>query len=225
MLNGCRYQAPTKNTTTMKTNTKLAVAFLSAASSIAAQAADAPASFTASGNIALTSDYVFRGVSQTAGKAALQGGYDVVHASGLSAGLWASNVSDAFGGLEIDLYANYAFKLGAVDFSVGYINYTYNTAPNGGEANIAATYAGLTLKYSDGVSGVLSDYYYEANYSYDVAAVKGLNIGLHYGQTETDVYDYAVSASYPVLGFTATVSYSELEGGDNITAFTLKKVF
>lgn len=209
----------------MKTHTKLAVAFLAAASSMAAQAADAPAAFTAAGNLALTSDYVFRGVSQTAGKTALQGGYDVTHASGLSAGLWASNVTDALGGLEIDLYANYGFKLGAFDVSVGYINYTYSTAANGGEANIGVTYAGLTLKYSDGVSGALADYYYEANYSYDVAAVKGLNLGFHYGQTETDVYDYAVAASYPVLGFTATVSYSELEGGDNITAFTLKKVF
>ena len=213
------------NNTNMKTNTKLAVAFLAAASSIAAQAADAPAAFTASGNVAITSDYVFRGISQTAGKTAVQAGYDVTHTSGLSAGIWASNVSPALGDLEIDLYANYAFKLGVVDVSVGYINYTYNTAANGGEANVALTYAGLTLKYSDGVSGILTDYYYEANYSYDVAAVKGLNLALHYGQTEADVYDYAVALSYPVMGFTATVSYSDLEGGENITAFTLKKVF
>lgn len=209
----------------MKTHTKLAVAFLAAASSLAAQAADAPAAFTSAGNLALTTDYVFRGVTQTAGKAALQGGYDITHASGLSVGVWASNVTDALGGLEIDLYANYAFKLGALDFSVGYIDYTYNTAANGGEANLAVTYAGLTLKYSDGVSGALNDYYYEANYSYDVSAIKGLNLGLHYGQTETNIYDYAVAASYPVLGFTATVSFSDIEGGESITAFTLKKVF
>ncbi len=209
----------------MKTHTKLAVAFLAAASSIAVQAADAPSAFTGAGNLALTTDYVFRGVTQTAGKAALQGGYDITHASGLSAGVWASNVTDALGGLEIDLYANYAFKLGALDFSVGYIDYTYNTAANGGEANLAVTYAGLTLKYSDGVSGALKDYYYEANYSYDVSAIKGLNLGLHYGQTETDIYDYAVAVSYPVLGFTATVSFSDIEGGESITAFTLKKVF
>ena len=215
----------TKTNTTMKNHTKLAVAFLAAASSIAAQAADAPAAFTGAGNIALTSDYVFRGASQTAGKTALQGGYDVTHASGFSAGLWASNVSDALGGLEIDLYANYGFKLGAFDVSVGYINYTYNTAANGGEANLAVTYAGLTLKYSDGVSGALSDYYYEANYSYDVPSVKGLNLGLHYGQTETKVYDYAIAVSYPVFGFTGTVSYSDLEAGKSITAVTLKKVF
>ena len=206
-------------------HTSITLLTLTAAASFAQSAPAAPSAFTTSGNLAFTSDYVWRGISQNNKNFAVQGGFDASHSSGLSAGIWASNVSSALGSLEIDLYANYAFKLGAVDFSVGYINYTYNAAANGGEANIAATYAGLTLKYSDGVSGVLSDYYYEANYSYDVAAVKGLNIGLHYGQTETDVYDYAVSASYPVLGFTATVSYSELEGGDNITAFTLKKVF
>ena len=74
----------------MKTHTKIAVAFLAAASSITAQAADTPSAFTTTGNVAFTSDYVFRGISQTGGHTALQGGFDVAHTSGLSAGVWAS---------------------------------------------------------------------------------------------------------------------------------------
>ena len=207
-------------------HTSITLLTLTAAASFAQAAPAAASAFTTSGNIAISSDYVFRGVSQTAGKAAVSAGYDVSHTSGLSAGVWASNVSDAFGGLEIDLYANYGFKVGAVDLSVGYINYVYNTAANGGEANVSATYAGLNLKVSKGVNGSLNEYYYEANYSYDVAAIKGLSLGLHYGSERLNNNDdYAIGLSYPVLGFTGTVSFSDIQNGESITAFSLKKTF
>lgn len=94
--------------------------------------------------------------------------------------------------------------------------------------NVAATYAGLTLKASKGIAGDknTSDFYYEANYSYDIAQVKGLNLGLHYGIDRASKNDdYAIGLSYPVLGFTGTVSYSDIENGDSITAVTLKKTF
>jgi uncharacterized protein (TIGR02001 family) len=215
----------------MMSHTKLAVAFLAAASSITAQAApDAPPAFTTSGNLAFTSDYVWRGLSQNAGKFAVQGGFDATHSSGLSAGIWASNVTLTTASLEVDVYANYAFKLGAIDASVGYIAYAYEgqSSANFEEVNVALTYAGLTLKASKGIAGDLntSDYYYEANYSYDVAAIKGLNLGLHYGTDRASKNDdYAVAVSYPVLGFTGTVSYSDIQKGDSITAVTLKKTF
>jgi uncharacterized protein (TIGR02001 family) len=207
-------------------HTSITLLTLTAAAGFAQSAPAAASAFTTSGNVAITSDYVFRGLSQTAGKAAVQAGYDVSHTSGLSAGVWASNVSSAIGGLEIDLYANYGFKVGGVDLSVGYINYVYNTAANGGEANVSATYAGVQLKASKGVNGTLNDYYYEANYNRDIAQVKGLSLGLHYGSDRlTSNDDYAVALSYPVLGFTGTVSFSDIQNGESITAFSLKKTF
>jgi len=208
----------------MKHTTLLSVLTLTAASALAQSAAPAPA-YTTSGNLALTSDYVFRGISQTGGKLAVQGGFDLTKTpiSGLTAGVWASSLSV---GTEVDLYANYGFKLGAVDVSVGLIDYTYTNAHNGGEANVAATYAGLTLKVSKGVSGTLSDYYYEANYSRDIAAIKGLNLGLHYGNDRASKKDdYSVALTYPVLGLDASVAYNKLEGAGSITAFTVKKSF
>lgn len=45
-----------------------------------------------SGNISLTNDYRFRGVSQTAGDFAVQGGIDWSFESGFSVGAWASNL-------------------------------------------------------------------------------------------------------------------------------------
>lgn len=215
----------------MKTNTKLAAAFLAAASSIAVQAADAPApAFTTTGNLAFTNDYVFRGVTQNAGRFAVQGGFDVAHASGLSAGVWASNVAIGNATMELDVYGAYGFKVGGVDVSVGYIAYAYEGQhdANFEEANLALTYAGLTLKASKGIAGVLntSDYYLEANYAYDVPQVKGLSLGLHYGSDRSSKNDdYAIAASYPVFGLVGTVSYSDIQNGSSITAFTLKKVF
>ena len=56
--------------------------------------ASEPASpHTLTGNVGLFSQYVFRGLSQTNEKPALQGGLDYSHASGFYAGVWGSNVS------------------------------------------------------------------------------------------------------------------------------------
>ncbi len=59
-------------------------------------------------------EYIFRGISQTAGKPAVQGGFDYTHSSGFYLGTWASNVSwlEDFGAysrssLEWDFYGGY----------------------------------------------------------------------------------------------------------------------
>ncbi len=74
----------------------LASALLSSPLAVLAQSAatDAPKSpQTFTGNISLVSQYVFRGLSQTDGHPALQGGFDYSHASGFYAGTWLSNIS------------------------------------------------------------------------------------------------------------------------------------
>lgn len=62
---------------------------------IGADAQDrAPASpHTFTGNVGVVSQYVFRGLSQTNGKPAIQGGLDYSHVSGWYAGTWLSNIS------------------------------------------------------------------------------------------------------------------------------------
>src|SRR5574337_404937 len=54
-------------------------------------AAATPRPLTA--NVTFASQYVFRGLSQTNGKPAIQGGLDYVHSSGFYVGTWLSNVS------------------------------------------------------------------------------------------------------------------------------------
>lgn len=212
---------------------------LVAASAFAdAAPAAAPASaWSQSANVALTSNYVWRGVSQNNNSIAVQGGFDVAHSSGLSAGVWASSLTS---GTEVDLYANYGFKVGSVDLSVGYMAYTYqsNVASTFSEVNVAASYAGFTAKVSkevanahDGTGYTDHGYYYEIGYVYSIPAVKGLDLSLHYGWADatgsnSTVDDYSVGLSYPVAGLVASLVYSNGDDTiDGLTAFTLKKTF
>jgi uncharacterized protein (TIGR02001 family) len=45
------------------------------------------------GNVGVVSQYIFRGLSQTNGKPAIQGGFDYAHSSGFYVGTWLSNIS------------------------------------------------------------------------------------------------------------------------------------
>ena len=80
-------------------------------------------------NIALVSQYKFRGIDQSWGRPAVQGGTDFVAASGLYAGAWASNVSGNSypgGSLELDLYGGYNGKLSDDwSFTAGAYGYVY----------------------------------------------------------------------------------------------------
>jgi uncharacterized protein (TIGR02001 family) len=75
----------------------------------------------------LSTDYVFRGLSQTRNRPAVQGTLDIEHSSGFYVGPFASNV--AFAGTdarqEVDLLAGYRFTVAGVKFEAGGIYYTY----------------------------------------------------------------------------------------------------
>ena len=106
---------------------------------------------TVSGNVALATDYTFRGVSQTDGPA-VQGGFDATFGdSGFYLGTWASNIN--FGGgsdLELDVYGGYKFALGAVNMDVGVLGYLYpNAQDDGAELDYWELYAKPSIALSD----------------------------------------------------------------------------
>ncbi len=125
-------------------------------------------------NIGATSDYVFRGLSQTNGGAAVQGGVD--YANGLFyAGTWASNVDKSFGpkGYELDLYAGIKPTYEKFAFDLGVISYQYGTKGyNTTEFKVAVSHPiakgtfGAAL-YSNIDYG--STFYYELNGSYPLS--------------------------------------------------------
>lgn len=143
----------------------------------AEEAAPAAGPHTFTGNVGLVSDYLFRGISQSHGKPAIQGGFDYAHASGLYAGIWGSSiswVSDAQNRsvpTEIDIYGGYKNSFGGGDwnYDVGVITYNYpgsaNTPANASaKADTAEVYGAigwkwLTAKYSHTVSSHFVGWY------------------------------------------------------------------
>ena len=154
-------------------STSLALALAATVGTANAQA-PAPAAapeHTLTANVGIFSQYIFRGISQTAGKPALQGGFDYAHASGFYAGTWASNVSwlEDFGAytrssLEWDFYGGYKANFGDSDFfyDVGTIYYYYPGNRNPGVVNADAweLYAGVGWKWASAkFSYNLKDYF------------------------------------------------------------------
>jgi len=127
-----------------------------------------------SGSLTLTSDYVFRGISQTNQEPALQGGIEYAADSGFYVGAWGSNVSwlsdlssdlaPISSSLELDGYAGYRGKFNdTVGFDVGALYYWYpGDYPSGfNSANTGEVYAGIS-------AGVFS-----AKYSYALTDLFG----------------------------------------------------
>jgi uncharacterized protein (TIGR02001 family) len=98
-----------------------------AAAQAAAAAPTSPHSFT--GNVGLFSEYRFRGIAQTFGKPALQGGFDYSHASGVYLGNWNSNINEGAGfpagNLEMDFYGGWKKTWGDWGLDIGAIYYAY----------------------------------------------------------------------------------------------------
>ena len=110
----------------------VAAAILGAGAPLGAMAQDAapesylPGTFT--GNVALTSDYVFRGLSQSWNGPAIQGGMDWDTGAGFHFGLWGSSVNFKDGGqasVETDLYGGYGGKIENFSYDLGFIYYWY----------------------------------------------------------------------------------------------------
>ena len=104
-----------------------AAALSLAALPVAATAQDVTLSF----GVAITSDYISRGLSQTGGRPAIQP-YAEVGLAGFYAGIWASNVR--FPGdrdrVEVDLYVGFANEVGQFSYDIGYARYFYDRSGN-----------------------------------------------------------------------------------------------
>src|SRR5256714_11871764 len=104
-------------------------AAITASSASLAQQTTPPPTPAVTGNITLASEYRFRGIDQTFGKPAIQGGFDYSHASGIYLGNWNSNVSQGAGypggNIEMDFYGGYKRAFGDFGLDVGAIYYYY----------------------------------------------------------------------------------------------------
>jgi uncharacterized protein (TIGR02001 family) len=198
---------------------------------LAAAAEESP--HTLSANVGITSNYVFRGISQTGGDPAVQGGLDYTHSSGFYLGTWGSNVGwiedyqgYASGNVEIDVYGGMRGGIGKSDFTydLGAIQYMYPGERNGAvDADTTEVYAALgwkwiTAKYSyylsDEVFGFAdadgSDYL-DVSVSVPLGET-GLTAGAHWGTFNfenngaQDYDDWKVSLAYDMGKLSDVVS-------------------
>jgi uncharacterized protein (TIGR02001 family) len=195
------------------------------------------------GNLGLTSDYRFRGVSQSQNAPAVQGGIDYAHSSGFYVGNWNSSVSSSVytngAGIESDLYAGWKKDIyKGLTLDVGSYNYLYpraTTTANTGsnfdtyEGFIGLGYGPVSAKYSRtlgngyfGTANARGTEYYEANVAYPIAGSK-ISLLAHAGHTNVanssslDYSDYNFGVGYDLQGWAIAAKY--YTNGDKTSTF------
>ena len=170
-------------------------------------------------NAALTSDYRYRGISQTRLQPALQGGADWTHdPTGVYAGTWLSTIKwtkDAGGGgdVEWDLYAGKRGQLTTdVSYDVGVLGYVYpanglKDVPGSADANTAELYGQLGygpayVKYSSALTNLFGftdsrhSGYLDVGVNVDLGNTFTLN--LHAGRQDVRHHDAASYTDYKI---------------------------
>jgi uncharacterized protein (TIGR02001 family) len=152
-----------------------------------------------SANIGATNNYIWRGVTQTDNDAAVSGGLDYAHDSGLYAGTWVSNVDYGGASAEVDFYGGFANELDSISYDIGAIYYYYPGRDSDADINFSEAYLNLGFgPFSAGVnwtfwkeqSGDTHDLYYTLGAGTDIA---------------------------PTWGIGATLGYYDFDSGDNYT--------
>jgi len=150
------------------------------------------------GSVTVTSDYDYRGYSQTDGDWALQGSAAYSHESGIYGSVWASSLDwgpDSDADIEVDWVLGYTNSFGdsGVNYDVGLLYYDY---PGVSEADFLEIYAGLTwslfrvkLSYSDDFAGFgASGWYLDGGVAYDWE--NGFGVFAYAGYSFGDVFSY-----------------------------------
>lgn len=167
----------------------------------------AQAEVTVATNANITTDYKFRGISQTNSGPAFQGGFDVGFGNGFYVGNWNSNINNLGGGssgLEMDFYGGYAGEVSGIGYDVGALYYFYEGFNQGagpdadtleiyGKLSYAGAYAKLSYAASDdyfafqaanGSNDQGGSTYLDLGYTFPLS--EKVSLTAHYGLTTFD---------------------------------------
>lgn len=102
-----------------------------------------------SANVAMTTDYRYRGISQNDEAFAIQGGFDYEHDSGFYAGVWGSSVDFQVAGdetsSELDIYGGFSGEFSnGLGWDVGVIRYAYPNTASFTNYEFTEIYGGLS---------------------------------------------------------------------------------
>ncbi|MBM0107855.1 hypothetical protein JM946_24235 [Steroidobacter sp. S1-65] len=192
--------------------------------------AAATANADVSSTWALTNEYDFRGISQSAKDPALQGSLDFSMDNGWYVGAWASNVDfDSDVDYEVDLYTG--FSGGAEDglgWDVGFVYYAY---PDDSDINYPEIYGKLSYDMFSGGVYYSNDWgntgensiYVTGDVSVPLSDALSLNFhagystGDYFEDLDAEYFDYSVGIGYTVNQFNLSLRYvdTDLDRGDN----------
>lgn len=187
-------------------------------------------------NFGVTSNYVWRGVTQSADGVSASGGVDYTNDNGFYAGVWVGGIdSGSKNGTELDLYFGYSGAQGDFEYDVGYIYYAYPTTgfedSNFGEIALSGSYKGFSagLAYTvnsqvgDGSAFDTGDVYLNVGYGFDLAEEYSLGLTYGYYNFDADAADdyghFLVELSKGDFSF--AVSKADSDSGDDDTKFVV----
>lgn len=181
-----------------------------------------------SGNVAYTTDYRFRGISQGDRSPAIQGGFDISAENGLYFGTWASNVTFSGAAIEMDYYGGWSKDLSddtSVDVGVLWYNYPEDDAdPDLDYWEVYASYgfygATVGLNYSpDYFAETDAFVYVYGEYSFPLG--EAVSLDLHLGWNVFDDDDSFAAFIAPAPGENAGDDYIDYSIGLSTSALGL----
>ena len=162
-----------------------------------------PSFAAVSANVAFTSDYVWRGMTQSDGPA-IQGGFDFEAEGGFYAGIWGSNVNFNDGaGSELDYYFGYGFEVGNVGIDLGYVAFDYpqnNTGLDFEEIVIGLSMGDLGLTFALGQDSAPD--YTEISYAFG-------DVSLSYGEYDDYGNNFGISYDFECGTYDCGIGYSD----------------
>lgn len=171
-------------------------------------------------NLSVSSDYVWRGKTQTGGEAAVSGGVDYSYDANVYFGTWMSNTNVDLenGGCcssELDLYAGYTGDYKKISYDVGFIMYRYPQAAS--SENFEEFYGGVSYKQFSGKLSFSSDKGSYLEGAVDFELPKKFLLTLHIGKydykSKTGTKDYTdFNASLNKGDITFTISDTDTSG-------------
>lgn len=171
-----------------------------------------------SGTFGFTSDYRSRGISQTAGDAAIQGSLDAGFDNGVYIGAWGSNVD--FGddaNLEVDYYIGYGSDINdslSYDVSFNYYTYPgYDAADSDYAELIGGLYFGdlaATFAFANDYANLGESAQYVA-LDYSIVINDDISIDLHAGHSFGDYWGKADIEDYQDMSVTVSGSAMGLD--------------
>ena len=186
----------------MKTSSKLVLSAVAIASAAFAQTSYADPGVAY--NIGVMNEYRYRGLGQTRGKPALQGGLDFDAGNGFYLGAWGSNIKwikdqstdtqDVKGSVELDLYGGYKFEAGGLGYDVGFLRYQYVSNKL---QDAAGSGAGVTYKNANTneIYGAVTAGAFMAKYSYAMSNLFG---NYNFDKSQSTRGSYYLDLSYTV---------------------------